>query len=722
METRKSILSDEPLENPFDDRLGYAPFAKELSDVICSLKNQECLVFALTGPWGSGKTTCINFVLHYINEKPESEKPLLIRFTPWWFSGREDLLKQFFKEIFIALRGKKEFKKVLDKLADFFATISEIPEPTVKAGAKITSMLLKRVAKDKEASKQREEVKKLIKKVNKSIMVIIDDIDRLEPAEIRSLFRVIKAIADFPNTIYLLAYDKDVVVKAFGNKKELSDDKYGEYYLEKIVQIPISLPAIDKTALRKLFFEELNLIFSGIQEDQFNQTYFGNIYWDGVDHFLNKIRDIKRLINVLSIMYPIVRDEVNIADFLAIRTLEIFSSDIYNLIRSNPNMFTGDSDGLGQEIDDIKAFHNKWLEQLDEKDREPVKDLLRRMFPKLEYVFGGSLYGSDWLSTWRRDLRICSPEIFPVYFKLSVPEGEISNLEMKSILDLIDNEHAFSEKLIELSKQRRPDGLTRLAGFLERMIDYADDIPKGKIKNALSVFYDIGDKLLVPEDESTGLFSFGNDIRIGRIMHQLIRRFETPEERFNVLKDVFSKGNAVYMVVHEVITLGQQHGKYGGQKREKEVDYIVTQKQLEDLERIALTKIKEAATSNMLLNTPHFPTCLYRWKDWDDIKKVQEWVNSVIKSDEGLVNFLSGFLSKIRSWSVDDRAASSRWVIDPKAIEVFISPNDIIERCRSLISLPPHWLNEKGKIALKAFIIGYDKWINGKDPTDFIDD
>lgn len=722
METRISILSDAPLENPFDDRIGCASFAKELSNVICSIKNEECLIFALTGPWGSGKTTCINFILHYINEKRENEKPLLIRFNPWWFSGRENLLEQFFKEFIIALRGKKEFKKVLDKLSDLIATISEIPEPTMKAGAKITSMLLKRFAKDKEASKQREEVKKLIKKVNKRILVIIDDIDRLEPAEIRSLFRVIKAIADFPNTIYLLAFDKDIVVKALANNKELSDDKYGEYYLEKIVQIPISLPAIDKTALRKIFFEELNLIFSGIQEDQFNQTYFGNIYWDGVDHFLNKIRDIKRLINVLSITYPIVRDEVNIADFLAIKTLEVFSSNIYNLIHSNADMFTGDSDGLGREIDDIKAFHNKWLAQLDEKDREPVKNLLRRMFPKLESVFGGSLYGSDWLSTWRRDLRICSPEIFPVYFKLSVPEGDISNLEMKSILDLIDNQHAFSDKLIELLKQSRPDGLTRLAGFLERMIDYADDIPKEKIKNVLSVFYDIGDGLLVPEDEGTGPFSFGNDIRIGRLTHQLIRRFETPEERFNALKDVFSKGRAVYMVVHEVIILGQQHGKYGAQKRDIEGDYIVTLTQLEDLERIALTKIKEAAASNMLLNTPHFPTCLYRWKDWDDIKKVQEWVNGVIKSDEGLVNFLSGFLSKIRSWSADDRVASSRWVIDPKAIEVFIPPNAIIERCKSLISSPPHWLNEKGKIALEAFIKGYDKWVSGKDPTDFIDD
>lgn len=722
MEKRLSILSDAPLENPVDDRLGYAPFAKELSDFICSLKNQECLVFALTGPWGSGKTTCINFILHYVNEKPESEKPLLIRFTPWWFSGREDLLRQFFKEIFIALRRKKEFKKVLDKLADFLATISEIPEPTVKAGAKITSKLLKKYAKDKEANKQREEIKKLIKELNKSIMVIIDDIDRLEPAEIRSLFRVIKAIADFPNTIYLLAFDKDIVVKALANNKELSYDKYGEYYLEKIVQIPISLPAIDKTALRKIFFEELNLIFSGIQEDQFNQTYFGNIYWDGVDHFLNKIRDIKRLINVLSITYPIVRDEVNIADFLAIKTLEVFSSDIYNLIRSNPNMFIGYSDGLGKEIDDIKAFHNKWLEQLNEKDREPVKNLLRRMFPRLKSVFEGSLYGSDWLSTWRRDLRICSPEIFPVYFKLSVPEGEISNLEMKSILDLIDNQHAFSEKLIELSKQSRPDGLTRLAGFLERMIDYADDIPKEKIKNVLSVFYDIGDMLLVPEDESMGLFSFGNDIRIGRLTHQLIRRFETPEERFNILKDVFSEGRAVYMVVHEVIILGQQPGKYDAQKGDIEGDNIVTITQLEDLKRIALTKIKEAAASNMLLDTPHFPTCLYRWGDWDDIKKVQEWVNGVIKSDEGLVNFLSGFLSKIRSWSVDDRVASSRWVIDPRAIDVFIPTNDIIERCRSLNSSPPHWLNEKGKIALELFIKGYERWVSGKDPTDLIDD
>lgn len=63
----ETILSDRALEDPTEDRLGFAPFAKNLADAICNVSAEECLVFALYGPWGTGKTTLLNFVLHYIN-------------------------------------------------------------------------------------------------------------------------------------------------------------------------------------------------------------------------------------------------------------------------------------------------------------------------------------------------------------------------------------------------------------------------------------------------------------------------------------------------------------------------------------------------------------------------------------------------------------------------------------------------------------------------------
>ena len=58
--------------------------------------------------------------------------------------------------------------------------------------------------------------------------------------EIRQMFQLVKLLGDFPNTIYLLAFDREVVVESLKSVQE----GVGEEYLEKIVQIPFELPAI----------------------------------------------------------------------------------------------------------------------------------------------------------------------------------------------------------------------------------------------------------------------------------------------------------------------------------------------------------------------------------------------------------------------------------------------------------------------------------------------
>lgn len=45
-------------------------------------------------------------------------------------------------------------------------------------------------------------------------------------------------MADFPNTVYLLTFDYDVVVHAL-SKVQYGD---GKEYLEKIIQVPFEIP------------------------------------------------------------------------------------------------------------------------------------------------------------------------------------------------------------------------------------------------------------------------------------------------------------------------------------------------------------------------------------------------------------------------------------------------------------------------------------------------
>ena len=122
-----SLYTDAPLKNPEDDRLGFRLFAEKVADTIRKLETKESVVFALYGKWGSGKTTFLNFLVYYL----EKDKSItIVKFNPWWFSGRDDLLLQFLYTMEYDLSTSKKFKKIVKVL-----------EPYRKAFEKIISTL-----------------------------------------------------------------------------------------------------------------------------------------------------------------------------------------------------------------------------------------------------------------------------------------------------------------------------------------------------------------------------------------------------------------------------------------------------------------------------------------------------------------------------------------------------------------------------------------------------
>src|SRR5881628_1548344 len=89
------------------------------------------------------------------------------------------------------------------------------------------------------------------------LVVIIDDIDRLRPDEIRLLFQLVKANADFPNLVYLLLFQRDIVELAVGES-----GLPGEEFLEKVVQVAFDLPRIEAEKLQRQLFDGVNRLLA----------------------------------------------------------------------------------------------------------------------------------------------------------------------------------------------------------------------------------------------------------------------------------------------------------------------------------------------------------------------------------------------------------------------------------------------------------------------------
>ncbi|MDF5724276.1 MAG: P-loop NTPase fold protein [Rhizonema sp. PD37] len=582
-ETDNHSQDNSPID-PQTDRLGYANFAQYLANSICNMSFAQGFAIALYGTWGSGKSTMLDFVVHYLNQKPDEERPIIVPFNPWLFSGSQDVTKRFFEQLQDILSKTTSVPKGLkERIADFANVVAEIPLPYAQAGKAVATLF---DDEQKDASEIKEDVERTLLQEDRRIIITIDDIDRLAVEDIKQIFRILKAIPNFNNVIYLLAFDKKVVIRALAESQEIS----GEAYLEKIIQVAFELPTPDKASFQRLLFEKLESVIADNPKHLFEPTYWRKVYYQGIDHFITNLLDIIRLINNLCVTYAAVKGEVNSVDFIAIESLRVFCPTMYNIIRTNKNAFVGE---LNFTEEELKNLHNSWIAQLEDEDKPTVKNLLLCLFPRLEVVWGDGSYDGKQESKWHKQMRVCCPEIFPNYFRLAFSESKLAQTRAKDVLAVADDAEEFGEKLIELSLEKRPDGTTQVRAFLEMLDDNIEkEIPVENISTVVQALFDVGDQLICPEDEPTTIFDFSNKMRISRLISQLLSKLEEPE-RFQLLKAASSQGKALSIIVNQVETLAEQQTQFDSDTLILEEVCLISPQHLEEITEIVAKRQQE---------------------------------------------------------------------------------------------------------------------------------
>ena len=714
--------SDRPGSDPErDDGLGYASFAKHLAESLATMVPTDGIVVGLYGPWGSGKTTLLNFVTHYLDRTAEDRAPIVVRFNPWWFSGDEDLTRRFFDQLRLTLSEKAKGEKALEmaaaKLGQFAEFVAKAPLPYAGTAGKVVGGVARAVAAPKDLYSLKAEVEEILRSQPRRILVLIDDIDRLTAEEVRQLFRLVKAVGDFPNVVYLLVFDHTVVSSAL---KQVQGGS-GHDYLEKIVQVPFVLPQPDRTLLRQLLLEQLSRITGDVPDDLFDQSHWTGLYFEGIDHFISTPRDVVRLCNTIRVTYPAVAGDVNAADFIAIETLRVFAPEAYELIRQNQVAFAARESPVPWDRNDdagAKSFHEAWIARVEDADREAVRQLVQRLFPRLQAIWSGAQHGSESRAEWRRAARVCSSEHFPIYFRLAVPATTMSPAEIRAILALASDADAFGAKLLELARQKTPGGSTRLRLLLERLEDYTRDLPETSIAPIVCALLAVGDRLLVPEDEPVGIFSWGNDVRVGRVVYQLLHRLDEPT-RFAVLQEAIAESDAIAVVVKEVASLSRDHGRAARREPKPEDEREMTLDHVLALEELVLEKLRAAVAAGTLLHVPELANVLYRWRDWAEARgeaspdEPSRWVQAIVADDEGLASLLE----QILSYTTVEAGGPPRRIprLDPELLRPFVDPALVIDRARALTS--DQNLTDAQRRAVAQLVHEYDLRRRGVDPS-----
>ncbi|SCG85308.1 KAP family P-loop NTPase fold protein [Methanobacterium congolense] len=532
------IYDDDPIElfsEYFpEDELGRHKFAISVANSILAYKSKKSLVVGITGEWGSGKTTLINMILKQIDPnviKTEDEGRLkrffnkifrtvfpndvkegiiLFKFNPWYFSEKDQLLSYFFLELNNQLNKIEGFKDITKKLKSYSSHLLTVLGIVVfPKQTQATVGYLDKIGhfdKTEDIQSLKNDLFDSLKKKSVKILITIDDIDRLDKKEIKEIFKLIRLIGNFPNTIYLVSFDRKVVEKAL-EEEGIS----GEEYLKKIIPVMFEVPNIDKSELKDQFFEKITEIKDLTGEEE---SILSNLYDSGLIHFFNNLRDLKRFVNTLYFTYIPVKDDVYFADFVAITALQMFQPDLYKQIKNNKKLFTSwksdfrDRDEIIRNINEIVYDLN---DNLSPDLKKNILEYLKNIFPKLRLIYNNYDARSD-APEWAQEKRVCHESYFHRYFKFSVPEWDFSDAEMSEFLGM-PNEQDFV-KYLE-NNEKSGIILSELHWFVEKnkMNDETIDIVIGSLLR-------YGDLIL--EDPFT--FGASEKIKILRILIALYNK------------------------------------------------------------------------------------------------------------------------------------------------------------------------------------------------------
>ena len=298
-----SIGADAPIRASSQDRLRRVDFAERIAAVLSALSLDEGRVFAIRGGWGFGKSSLKHLVIERLSDRERGADCL--DFNPWQWGDGEAMARALFVEIANALGGaySEGATRRAAKLRGYGEILTGAAGPIAKAGGAtqlLTSILtsasvvavasavgfaipsvaiaaavvaavagllplvgkaLVHLGRDRTVEpldRIRRSLEASLRELTRPLVIFVDDIDRLEPDQIRLLLRQVKANANLPNLVFVLIYQPSIVEAAL-DPIAAGD---GAAFLQKVVQANFDVPAVPVSTVHRIFTEQLSELAS----------------------------------------------------------------------------------------------------------------------------------------------------------------------------------------------------------------------------------------------------------------------------------------------------------------------------------------------------------------------------------------------------------------------------------------------------------------------------
>lgn len=365
-------------------------YKKGFSSDVVSLKNKESLKWddfsnkllqkllhtnierssfavALTGGWGTGKTTFLELFKADLKKKGLS----YLTFNPWLSNSPDKIIKDYF----VSLKSKLEdlglyvVGKDIDKYMNLLLAYTA---PTLKD--EIFDIF--DFGSDENLVSLRDDISEKLGDLSFPLFVLIDDVDRLRKDEIFETLKLIRNTADFRNIIYVVTYDKEYVVQSLDAYNIIN----ARDFLKKIFQIELKFPKYEKYLLNHNLFKEINnhsqITNYRMREalDGLEICLQGNVF---IGDYLQNFRDVKRFANEFSLVLEYIDGQKVWEDF---ELVDLFLIELLNYTDESTylKLKNGYMSVLGKKDDVIYYEANNDNKEIDRNSMH----ILKLLFPK----------------------------------------------------------------------------------------------------------------------------------------------------------------------------------------------------------------------------------------------------------------------------------------------------------------------------------------------------
>ncbi|RQZ96523.1 KAP family P-loop NTPase fold protein [Burkholderia cepacia] len=745
------IGAEAPIRTASEDRLRRADFADRIAGVLSELSLREGRVFAIRGGWGFGKSSLKNLITERLDARDNGADWL--DFNPWQWGDGDAIARALFGQIADRLGGEHS-KAALDRaeaLRRYGAILTGAGKPLKEAegsghlistvltnasviaiasaigfdlptaakvaavlavlsvGVSLLGRLLLHLGRDRSSEpldKVRRALEARLRELERPLVVFVDDIDRLEPEQIRMLLRQVKANANLPNIVFVLLFQPSIVERAL----DPVADGDGRAFLEKVVQANFDLPAVPASIVHRMFEEELSELAGpyATEANGFSQRRWGNACIGCIQPLLRNMRDARRLISSIAVHMPlhVVGDvfEVNIVDFLLLETLRVFEPDLHEALFRERGLVLQEGRFSHHSREADQAAAKELLEIVPEERRDVVRDALQDLFPPLEWAYGGTNYSDGFHLKWLAEKRVCTSRYFPRYFELQTAVGEMSERRFVDFLDATATEDRLAGAIAAVEA----DGL--LLSLVARLDESVNRLPAENAAVLLPGMFEIAQKIV---GMNGGRFS-SSYIAAWRATSWFLKR--VPEDvRGDLALEALRKTKAL-SVASILINLSDPADRKEGDGGT--VDPTLDLGTVEAMKALWLQLMRDrAANDDALIDEPDLVSQLYRWRDYaGSLDEPQEWMKKAIRTDQGFANMATRMISRGTTHTFGDRVSMPHNSFNKETVDDFIGIDVAKARCDSInpADFPEH------EEALRTLLISLEKWLGlrARDPFD----